>query len=221
MKKIKRGISTIVTHSNQNHETPNPHISPIYQTSAFRFDDAQSGAAAFSGEKADYIYTRMDNPNHRQVVEKISALECMDLESLAEGYLFSSGMAAINAAILAKVESGETIIVQKNIYGSTYSLLNLMQERFQIQVVWINDGNPEEWEKCFSEHPHARLAYAETPSNPNSALLIYKKSQKLRIKMMPGCWLTIHLPVLIVSDRLIWAQILSSIRQLNIFPVMA
>ena len=182
MKKIRRGISTIVTHPYQTHETPNPHISPIYQTSAFRFDDALSGAAAFSGEKPNYIYTRMDNPNHRQVVEKISALECMDQEDLAEGYLFASGMAAINAAILAKVKSGETIIVQKNIYGSTYSLLNLMQEKFQIQVVWINDGSPEEWEKCFSEHPHARLAYAETPSNPNLSIIDLQKVAKIAHK---------------------------------------
>ncbi len=85
--------------------------------------------------------------------------------------LFASGMAAITAAILACVKSGETIIVQKNIYGSTYSLLNLLQERNQIHIEWISDGNPDEWESTFAKFPHARLAYAETPSNPNLEMI--------------------------------------------------
>jgi len=179
MKKIRRGISTIVTHSYRNNETPNPHISPIYQTSAFRFEDVQRGAAAFSGEKPDYIYTRMDNPNHRQVVEKIAALESLDLDQPAEGYLFSSGMSAINAAVLARAKSGDTIIVQKNIYGSTFSLLNLLQEQFHIQVVWVNNGSAEEWRQCFSNFPHACLAYAETPSNPNLSMIDLQEVAKI------------------------------------------
>lgn len=171
MKKAKYGISTLVIHHGQNSMTPNPHISPIFQTSAFRFEDVESGSAAFLGDKKNFIYTRMDNPNHLQVVEKIAALESMDLEEQAKGYLFSSGMAAILAAVSAVVKSGDTLIAQQNIYGSTYSLLNQLKEQNKINIVWLPTGSPDEWEQAFDKYPNAKLAYAETPSNPNLSII--------------------------------------------------
>ncbi|MHB8133817.1 MAG: trans-sulfuration enzyme family protein [Anaerolineaceae bacterium] len=171
MKKAKYGISTLVNHFRQSPQTPNPHISPIYQTSAFRFEDVESGSAAFQGEKKNFIYTRMDNPNHLQVVDKIAALECIDLQEQADGYLFSSGMAAITSAISAVVKSGETLIAQQNIYGSTNSLLKQLQEQNKLNIIWLPTGSPDEWEQAFAKFPNAKLAYAETPSNPNLSVI--------------------------------------------------
>lgn len=48
---------------------------PIYQTSTFAFHNADEGARRFKGEEEGYIYTRLGNPNHTAVEEKIAALE--------------------------------------------------------------------------------------------------------------------------------------------------
>jgi methionine-gamma-lyase len=171
MKKNKCGMSTLVNHSDLSHKLPDAHISPIFLSAGFRFEDVESGAAAFQGQDQAYIYSRMGNPNFQRVIEKVAALECLDLEQTAQGRLFSSGMAAITAVIASLLKSNETLIAQKNIYGASYSLLNLLQERNQIRVIWIERGDREEWERAFAGNPQAKLAFAETPSNPNLAIV--------------------------------------------------
>ncbi len=167
----KSGISTIVNHGTIRHQSPQAHVTPIYQSSAFRFDSVESGAAIFQGQEQGYIYTRMANPNFSEVVQKIAALEGLELDELVRGHLFASGMAAIHAATQASVEKGGIIIAQQNIYGATYNLLTLLQEQERIQVVWLPKGDVSDWQTAFADHPQAILAYAETPSNPNLGII--------------------------------------------------
>lgn len=167
----KPGISTLVTHSQSHPQRIQAHIPPIYQSSAFRFDSVEDGAELFQNQQEGYIYTRMTNPNHTEVVEKIAALEGLDLEVPVGGHLFASGMAAIHAAVLAAASPGSTIIAQQNLYGASYSLLNLLHEQKQMNIIWLAHGSQDEWRNAFNQHPEAALAYAETPSNPNLSLV--------------------------------------------------
>lgn len=174
------GFSTMLNHLGEGGQTANAHITPIFQTSSFRFPDVDTGAAIFQGEQPGYYYTRIENPNHLPVVQKVAAMEAWDLwkdqpevpvQNLVDGYLFASGMAAVSAALLSSLKSGDTLIAQKNIYGATYNLLKLLSEQHQIQVVWLPTGSPDEWEKAFQQNPQARLAYAETPANPTLSIV--------------------------------------------------
>ncbi len=174
MSSAKHGISTLVTHGVMKQQNPQAHISPIYQSSAFRFESVEKGAAVFQGQEAGFIYSRMGNPNYEQVIDKIAALEGMDITTKVTGHLFASGMAAIHAALMAAVKNGETIIAQQNIYGSSYSLLNLLYSQKIINVVWLLESNPQAWEDAFAKNPNAYLAYVETPSNPNLSIVDIK-----------------------------------------------
>jgi len=175
----KPGISTIVTHHAEESNDLGAHITPIYQTSAFRLPDAETGAAIFQDQHPGYYYTRIENPNQRQVVSKIAALEALDLpfEDLSEtgtpldGHLFSSGMAAVSAAVLGCLKSGNKLIAHQNLYGATYSLLHHLENENKIQIIWLKTGSIPEWEQAFQAHPDAKLAYAETPTNPNLSLI--------------------------------------------------
>ncbi|HSM24037.1 MAG TPA: PLP-dependent transferase, partial [Anaerolineaceae bacterium] len=171
----KPGISTIVTHHAEETDDLGSHITPIYQTSAFRIPDAETGAELFQNQQQGYVYTRMRNPNQRQVVSKIAALEALDLpgdsSSTIDGQLFSSGMGAVSAAVLSCVKSGEKIITHQNLYGATYSFLHLLAEENKINIIWLEDGNVANWEDAFRKHPDAKIAYIETPSNPNLSLV--------------------------------------------------
>ena len=176
MNKHKPGISTLVNHTPANIDGDNAHVNPIYQTSAFRFPDVDTGAAIFQGEQAGYYYTRIENPNQQQVVKKVAALEGFDLyenqdKNPVSGHLFASGMAAISAAVLSLVSSGETIIAQKNVYGATYSFLNHIAVQNKIEIIWLPGGSEDEWAQAFEVNPQAKLAYAETPSNPNLGII--------------------------------------------------
>lgn len=179
MSNRKSGISTIVTHHAEESNDLGAHITPIYQTSAFRFPDVETGASIFQNQQPGYYYTRIENPNQRQVVSKIAALEAIDLQSEIisetgtpiDGHLFSSGMAAVTAAVLGCLKSGDKLIAHQNLYGATYSLLHHLADENKIQIVWLKSGDVSEWEQAFQAHPDARLAYAETPTNPNLSLV--------------------------------------------------
>lgn len=171
----KYGIGTLVNHVAEGDNPKHAHLSPIYQTSTFSFPDVATGAALFKGEEHGFIYTRLGNPNLEQIARKYAALEGLDLlranpqtppEKLVDALVFSSGMAAVSAAVLGYVHSGDTVIAQEAVYGGTYSLLLDLAKRFELNVVWLHDLSLDAWEAAFQAHPEARLAYAETPANP-------------------------------------------------------
>jgi methionine-gamma-lyase len=173
------GLNTFLTHYTEFENAENAHISPIYQNSVFVFDDTESGAAIAGGEKPGFYYTRLNNPNHKQLARKLAALEAWDLikqhpdkdpESLADGLIFASGMAAVTAAILACVQAGDTILTQTALYDGTYLFFKNLAPKYGLNVIWVDNNTAEGWEKAFSDHPSARLAYIETPVNPTLRL---------------------------------------------------
>ena len=173
------GLNTFLTHYTESENPQNSHLPPIYQNSVFTFNDTESGAAIATGEAPGYYYTRLNNPNHQQLAQKLAALEAWDLirqnpdadpEELAGGLVLASGMAAVTAAILACVSAGETVLAQAALYDGTYLFLNNLAPRYGINVVWVEDNSPEGWAKAFEAHPETKLAYIETPVNPSLLL---------------------------------------------------
>ncbi len=174
------GFSSLLNHTFVNQSVISAHIPPIYQSSAFRFDSVENGIAAFSGENPAYIYTRMDNPNHTNVVKKIAVLEAWDLightaledlEQLVSGQLYASGMAAISNAVYSCLNRGDTLIAQANVYGATNLYLKHLAEKLDLTLVWVQGDDRSAWEKAFQTNPQAKAAYAETPANPTLSIV--------------------------------------------------
>ena len=93
----KQGISTLVNHAAEGIDPNHAHVTPIYQTSSFSFPDVDTGAGIFRKETPGYYYTRVAGPNLRQLAEKVSVLEGLDLlraepqrplEEVAAGVVF-------------------------------------------------------------------------------------------------------------------------------------
>jgi len=169
------GMGTLVTHLGEGDNAHHAHITPIYQTSTFSFPDVATGAAIFGGEQSGYVYSRIGNPNFDTLIRKYAAMEAFDLlreqpgrevSEVADGLVFSSGMAAITTALLARLNAGDTLITQEAIYGGTFGLFHNLIPLLGINVVWVSDPAPEHWEAAFRQHPEARVAYVETPANP-------------------------------------------------------
>ena len=174
------GLSTIVNHYAEGDNPHHAHVSPIYQTSTFGFPDVETGKRIFAGEQEGYIYSRAGNPNADQLARKYAYLEGLDLirerpdlspDEIVAGRVAASGMAAITSAILGRVHSGETVIVQRHLYGNAYRFFNELAPRLGIHVVWVDDPAPEGWEAAFAAHPETVLAYAETPANPTMIIV--------------------------------------------------
>ncbi|MFN2194700.1 MAG: trans-sulfuration enzyme family protein [Anaerolineales bacterium] len=170
------GLGTLVTHLGEYQNPYYAHVMPIYQSAAFCFPDVETGAQTFGGEVPGYIYSRLGNPNFDLLAQKLAALETLDLignpaVEQAVGLIFSSGMAAISAALLACAQSGDTVIVQKAVYGNTYLVLENILSRLGLQVAWVEKPSPAAWQAAFEAHPGAVLAFAESPVNPAMAVV--------------------------------------------------
>ncbi len=182
MKKLppQSGISTIVTHYQEGDNQHHAHITPIFQTSTFAFPDVATGAAIFAGKEPGYIYSRAGNPNVNQLAQKYAYLEGLDIirqhpdhnpDELVAGRVMSSGMAAISAAVMAYVTTGEKVIVQRELYGNAYRFFHEVAPRLGIAVVWVDSLDAEVWMQTFDLHSDAKLAYVETPANPTLSIL--------------------------------------------------
>lgn len=190
------GISTLMNHAGEGEHPLHAHNMPIFETSAFAFENAAEGAALFKGEGEGYIYTRLGNPNLDLLARKIAYLEAFDLmkaqpgkdpDELAAGTVFSSGMAAIAAAILAKVKQGQTIVTHESLYGTTYSFLKTIAENYGIQLVWTKGLSLPDWEEALSRAGKVDLVYVETPSNPLLSLVDLEGVAQLAHAC--GCWM--------------------------------
>jgi cystathionine beta-lyase len=121
---------------------------PVFASSSFQYLDTP-----------DTVYPRYFNtPNQLAVIKKLCALE-----NAADGLIFSSGMAAISTAIFSFLNSGDHIVLQKDIYGGTHHFVTAEFERFGIQYTFTSNQT-EDIANAVREN--TKVIYIETPSNP-------------------------------------------------------
>ncbi len=192
------GLGTLATHACEGNNSQDAHATPIFETSTFDFPDVASGAARFHGDIPGYIYTRLNNPNLKQLGDKIAILEGIDLlrqqpgrspDEVVAGQVFASGMAAVTSAILAQVRPGQVILAQESLYSATRNFLEACAPPMGIEVGWVHSPSPEHWREAFQQHPNAVLAYTETPSNPTMALV--DLAAVAEIAHQHGAWLMV------------------------------
>ena len=128
----------------------NSVMTPIYQTSTFRFEDI--------GTTKGYDYTRTSNPTRKALEENIAALE-----GGAGAVAVATGMAAI-ATTLHLFKSGDHIIVTHDCYGGTDRIMRTYQEQFGLQLSYVNMQDPANLRKAL--RPETKGVWIETPSNP-------------------------------------------------------
>ncbi|MET3575374.1 trans-sulfuration enzyme family protein [Bhargavaea ullalensis] len=157
-KKVHRDTLTIHT-GHAPHEHHDSLAMPLYQTSTYVFPDAATGAARFAGEQEGNIYSRLTNPTVRALEDRITALE-KGAGSLA----FGSGMAAVSAILTYATKAGDHILATRGIYGCTFGLLHIMEEKYRITHDLIRMWNEEEIEAAVK--PETTVIYIETPINP-------------------------------------------------------
>ncbi|MBW7454890.1 PLP-dependent transferase, partial [Paenibacillus sepulcri] len=130
---------------------------PIYQNSLFAFENYDQFDQAFQDLQAIPVYSRGHNPTVRYLEHKIA-----DLEEAEEAKCFSSGMAAITAAILSTVSQGDHIICVNQVYGPTREFLGGYLQKFGIETTFVDGSRIEAWEEAV--RPNTRMFYLESPT---------------------------------------------------------
>lgn len=135
------------------------HATPLFLTSSFCFDDAESMRVAFADESDDNIYSRFSNPNVQEFTDKMCALEGAEA-----GYATASGMSAIFGSFMALLRSGDHLLACRSIFGSTHTIISKYLPKYGIEYTYVDAGKPDEWKAAI--RPNTKMLFLETPTNP-------------------------------------------------------
>jgi methionine-gamma-lyase len=163
MDTTNKGFNSKLIHSGGVVDEKGSAITPIYQTSTFRFKDADQGARFFAGEEKGYIYTRLGNPTIEDLENTMA-----DLENGYGGLATASGMAAVNTVYLTLLNQGDHMIGHHALYGPSRGIMEKVYPKFGIESDFIDATKLEEIEKAIK--PNTKLLYLETPANPTMGI---------------------------------------------------
>ena len=136
---------------------------PIVQTSNFAFKTVADMRNAFSDEYSTWIYSRGMNPTVDILRKKLAALDGAE-----DCLVFNSGAAAIFAAVLANVKSGDHIVSVKEPYSWAQRMFDVILPRFGVTVTYIDGAETVHFREAI--RPETTLIYLESPNSWSFAL---------------------------------------------------
>jgi len=137
---------------------------PIYQSTAYVFDDSDDAAGRFNLSVPGFIYTRLNNPTNDILEQRLAALEG-GIAAVAT----ASGTAAISTTLLTLLRAGDHIVASNSLYGGTYNLLSVTLPRHGITTTFVDPSDPENFQKAAQEN--TRAIFVESLGNPKLDVL--------------------------------------------------
>ncbi len=158
-----KSLETLAVHAGER--TPaaqaTPVVTPIWPSVTYLYESMDDMDAVFDGKRLGPLYLRYGSPTVSAFEEAVATLEQAEA---AQAY--SSGMAAINSALLAAgARSGASIVAALDVYGATFAVLNRLLTTLGVSVRMVNVNDLAEVERAVQE-THASIMLAETISNP-------------------------------------------------------
>ena len=150
MKSKSLGVNTICTHVGElKDEQFKGAISPLYMSSSYAYEDVDVKR-----------YPRYFNtPNQEGLAKKVAALEHCDA-----ALIFGSGMAAVSHTMLAFLQNGDHVVVQKTIYGGAFNFMVEELPKYGIEYDFTDGFSEDDFRRKIK--PNTKAIYIETPSNP-------------------------------------------------------
>jgi cystathionine beta-lyase/cystathionine gamma-synthase len=147
----KKQIETRAVHTGKVPEDGTGSVTtPIFPSSTYR--------VAFPGDESGYVYSRWSNPTRKAAEEAVASLE-----SGSNGFLFSSGLAALNA-VLSLLKSGDHVVAVSDLYGGTIRQFEKVWKKFGLDFSYVDGTNPDSFKAAVKGS--TRLFWVETPTNP-------------------------------------------------------
>lgn len=140
---------------------------PIYQSTAFVFNDSDHAANLFALAETGNIYTRINNPTNDILEQRLAALE-----GGIASVVSASGTAAISTTLLVLLKSGDHIVSSNSLYGGTYNLLNVTLPRLGITTTFVDPADPNNFGEAVQEN--TRAIFVESLGNPKLDVLDLK-----------------------------------------------
>jgi O-acetylhomoserine (thiol)-lyase len=156
----KPGFDTLAIHAGAS---PDPatgaRVTPIYQTTAYVFNDVNHAADLFALRAFGNIYTRIMNPTQAVLEAKTAALE-----GGSAALAVASGHAAQLLAFHTIMKPGDEFVAARQLYGGSINQFNHSFKSFGWHVVWADAEDLTSFEKAIS--PKTKAIFIESICNP-------------------------------------------------------
>ena len=137
---------------------------PIYQSTAYVFNDSDHAANLFALAETGNIYTRINNPTNDILEQRLAALE-----GGIAAVVTASGTSAIATSLLTLLKAGDHIVASSSLYGGTYNLLSVTLPRHGITTTFVDPSDAENFKNAAQEN--TRAFFIESLGNPKLDVL--------------------------------------------------
>lgn len=158
------GIETLAVHAGaQPDPATGARATPIYQTTAFVFDDADHAASLFGLKAFGNIYTRITNPTNAVLEERVAALE-----GGTAALAVASGHAAQLLVFHTLMQPGDNFVASNKLYGGSINQFGQSFKSFDWRVRWADGTDPAAFEAQIDER--TRAIFIESIANPGGII---------------------------------------------------
>lgn len=142
------------------HRTPHGETSEaLFLTSGYVYDSAEQAEGTFAGTVEHYQYSRFANPTITMLEERLALIEGAEACRTT-----ATGMAAVNAALLAHLKTGDRVVASRALFGSCHWIVSTLLPKFGIESVFVDGADLNQWRDALAKP--TQLVLLETPSNP-------------------------------------------------------
>ncbi|EAI6972128.1 O-acetylhomoserine aminocarboxypropyltransferase/cysteine synthase [Campylobacter jejuni] len=183
---------TLALHGAYNFDTQRSISVPIYQNTAYNFENLDQAAARFNLQELGNIYSRLSNPTSDVLGQRLA-----NVEGGAFGIPVSSGMAACFYALVNLASSGDNVAYSNKIYGGTQTLISHTLKNFGIEAREFDIDDLDSLEKVIDQNTKA--IFFESLSNPQIAIADIEKITQIakKHKIATICDNTVATPFLL------------------------
>ena len=139
----------------------------LFLTSGYAYDCAGDAAARFAGEQVGMTYSRLQNPTVEMLEHRIALLEGAEACRT-----MATGMAAMTAALLCQLQTGDHVVAGRAAFGSCRWLVDTLLPKFGIQTTTVDARDPQAF--IDAARPNTKVFFFETPANPTMDIVDLK-----------------------------------------------
>lgn len=152
-------IETLALHAGIATDETLARAVPVHRTSSYLFKNTEHAANLFGLKEFGNIYTRLGNPTHNVLEERMAALE-----GGKAALSVASGTSGIFYSIINICQQGDEVVSASNLYGGTYTMFNDILPQFGITVKFVNINDLDEVKNAINDK--TRVLYTEVIGNP-------------------------------------------------------
>ncbi len=136
----------------------------LYLTSGFVYDRAGDAEDRFKDRAPGFMYSRYGNPTVATFEARLAAIEGAEACCAV-----SSGMAAVNAALMCRLKAGDRVVAARALFGSCRYIIGEILPRFGVATTFVDGRDLDAWRAALARP--ATMVFFETPSNPTLELI--------------------------------------------------